>query len=162
MIIEPSLQLPMSFLGVFENFSISKLVFYCVLSALVYKVNSRETIVSLSPSHPNTPSGIRSQNYNNQLAQVFDKSMIGDKTMTLHHNTWYSNMTQMTWAFVCFFFFDKKNGAGATICDLPPGRDLIGAPPLRNVGLSHNYYDRAATDLTLAPKRARVLVQCKS
>ena len=102
MIIEPSLQLPMSFLGVFENFSISKLVFYCVLLALVNKVNSRETVVSLSPSHPNTLSGIRSQNYNNQLAQVFDKSMIGDKTMTSHDNTWYSNMTQMTWAFVCY------------------------------------------------------------
>jgi hypothetical protein len=28
-----------------------------------------------------TPSGIRSQNYNNkQLTRVFDKSMIGDKT----------------------------------------------------------------------------------
>ena len=52
---------------------------------------------------PNIPSGIRSQNYNNyQLTQVFDKSIIGDKTMTSHHNTWYSYMTQMTWAIVCY------------------------------------------------------------
>ena len=38
----------------------------------------------------------------------------------------------------------------------PPGRDLIGAPPpLGNVGLSHTYCDRDATDLTLAPKESQ-------
>ena len=31
----------------------------------------------------------------------------------------------------------------------PPGRDLIEAPPLGNVGLSHNYCDWGAIDLTL-------------
>ena len=34
--------------------------------------------VTKFPPHMPTPSGIRNKNYNNQLTQVFDKSMIGE------------------------------------------------------------------------------------
>ena len=51
-----------------------------------------------------------------------------------------------------FFFFIKKGGARATICDLPPRAwPNRGTPSLRNVGVSQSYCDRDATDLTLAP-----------
>ena len=113
--IEPSLQLPMSFLSVLEKFSISKLVLYCVLSALCLSQFQANSLLSFSPSHSNTPSSIRSHNYNNQLTQVFDQSVIGDKTMTSHHNTWYSYMTQMTWAFVCYI---NRIGKDASISSI--------------------------------------------
>ena len=35
---------------------------------------------------------------------------------------------------VTFFFFFNKKETGATICGLLPGRDLVGASPLRNIG----------------------------
>ena len=54
-----------------------------------------------------------------------------------------------------FFFYKTKRGAGRPYVTYPPRRDLIGAPPLGNVGLSHSYCDRDATDLTLAPQESQ-------
>ena len=55
-----------------------------------------------------------------------------------------------------FFFLDKeKGGRGRPYVTYSSGRDLIGAPPLGNVGLSHSYCDRDATDLTLAPQESQ-------
>lgn len=50
-----------------------------------------------------------------------------------------------------FFWWTKRRGWGQPFVTNLPRRDLIGAPPLENIGLSHNYCDRNATDLTLTP-----------
>ena len=49
----------------------------------------------------------------------------------------------------------KRGGWGRLYVTYSSGRDLIGAPPLGNVGLSHSYCDRDATDLTLAPQESQ-------
>ena len=42
--------------------------------------------------------------------------------------------------FILFFYMDEREAEQPFVTN-PSGRDLIKAPPLGNVGLSHSYYD---------------------
>ena len=54
-----------------------------------------------------------------------------------------------------FFFLWTRKGAGRSYVDYLSGCGLIGTLSLENVRLSHNYCDRGATDLTLAPQESQ-------
>ena len=53
------------------------------------------------------------------------------------------------------FFDEREGGQGRSYVAYPPGRDLIGALPLGNIGLNYSYCDWGATDLTLAPQESQ-------
>ena len=66
------------------------------------------------------------------------------------------NLVSHPFIFIFIFIYEWEGGAGVTICDLSPRAwPDRGNPPLENVGLSHRYCDRGATDLTLAPQESQ-------